>query len=55
MSLNKLAMPYFMNNEEWFYYNEVEECWKLTQKGEEIPKVVESYKQFLIDIDNDDE
>lgn len=53
MSSNKIDMPYFIENEDWYYYNGEE--FKLTELGKSIPKVVESYEQFLKDIDKDDE
>lgn len=40
-------MPYFMENEEWYYYDEKEEIFKLTDKAPE--KAKESYRQFYED------
>lgn len=36
--------PYFMENEEWFYFDEDEVLYKLTDKAPE--KAKESYRQF---------
>ena len=38
------GLPYFMENDEWFYYDEEEEIFKLTDKAPE--KARESYKEF---------
>lgn len=43
--------PYFMENEEWYYYDEEEEICKLTDKA---PKeAIESYNEFYSEDDND--
>lgn len=36
--------PYFMINEDWYYYDEEELCYKLTEKAPD--KVKESYEEF---------
>ena len=36
--------PYFMKNKEWYYYDEVDGTYKLTDKAP--PEVVKSYKEF---------
>lgn len=36
--------PYFMNNEDWFYFDGAERRYKLTDKAP--LKAVESYKEF---------
>lgn len=36
--------PYFMENKEWFYFDEKEFCYKLTDKAPK--KAIESYKEF---------
>ena len=39
-----LLKPYFMENEEWYYYDFVKMVYKLTEKA---PKeAIESYKEF---------
>ena len=44
-----VKMPYFMENKEWYYYDEEEYCWKLTDKA---PKeAIESYKQYYENLD----
>ena len=39
-----VEMPYFMTNEKWYYYDEEEYRWKLTEKAP--PEAVKSYKEF---------
>lgn len=39
--------PYFLTNEDWYYFDEDEFRYKLTDKAPE--KAVESYKQFYSD------
>lgn len=47
MTLDK---PYFMKNKEWFYFDEKEWCYKLTDKA---PKeAVESYNEFYATLEN---
>ena len=36
--------PYFMTNKEWYYYDESDECYKLTDKAP--PEAVKSYEEF---------
>lgn len=36
--------PYFLTNPEWYYYDEVELKYKLTDKAPE--KAINSYKEF---------
>lgn len=43
--------PYFMNNAEWYYFDETEWKYKLTDKA--TKKAVESYYEFYSE-DNDD-
>lgn len=39
-----VEMPYFMTNEDWYYYDDEEEIFKLTDKA---PKeAIESYIEF---------
>lgn len=39
-----LEKPYFMEHEEWYYFDEKEFCYKLTEKA---PKeAIESYNKF---------
>ena len=37
-------LPYFMTNKEWYYFDEKEFCYKLTEKATEEAK--QSYKEF---------
>ena len=36
--------PYFMTNKEWYYYDESDECYKLTDKAP--PEAVKSYEEY---------
>lgn len=45
--------PYFMSNEEWFYFDEKDFCYKLTDKAPE--KAKESYKEFYDSLDSIEE
>ena len=40
----RIDKPYFMTNEEWFYFDEDEWCYKLT--GEAPEKAIQSYKEY---------
>lgn len=40
-----LDKPYFMNNAEWYYFDEKEWCYKLTEKAPE--KAKESYEEYM--------
>lgn len=40
----QMSEPYFMQNEEWYYLDESELKYKLTEKAP--PKAVESYREF---------
>ena len=43
--------PYFLENKEWYYYDEREEIYKLTDKA---PKeAIESYKEFYEEDEED--
>lgn len=43
--------PYFMTNEEWYYYDEKEGCCKLTDKAP--PEAVKSYEEFYAQMEQD--
>ena len=45
----KIPEPYFMTNEEWFFFDEDEWCYKLTEKAPE--KAIESYEEFYEKLD----
>lgn len=47
-----LSEPYFMKNQEWFYFDEKEFCYKLTDKATE--KAKESYAAFYEEIEKGD-
>lgn len=40
--------PYFMEKKEWFYFDEDEFCYKLTDKAPK--KARESYKEFYSEV-----
>lgn len=46
-----LEKPYFMENKEWYYFDEKEFKYKLTDKA--TPKAVESYKKFYAMVNGD--
>lgn len=48
-----LPEPYFMNNKEWFYFDEEEWKYKLTDKATE--KAIESYNEFYKLLENSKE
>lgn len=48
METNDMPKPYFMENKEWYYFDEENFCYKLTDKAPK--KAIESYKEFY---DND--
>lgn len=50
MTLDK---PYFMENPEWFYFDEKEFKYKLTDKAPEA--AVKSYKEFYDQLEPDSE
>lgn len=45
--------PYFMKNNEWYYHDEKEFCYKLTEKAP--PEAVKSYEEYYADDDYFDE
>lgn len=46
-----LDRPYFMTNKEWFYHDEKEEKYKLTDKAPK--KAIESYTEFYKILEDD--
>ena len=46
-----IGEPYFLTNKEWYYYDEVEEIYKLTDKAPY--KAIDSYKEFYEEEDTD--
>ncbi len=48
METKDMPKPYFMENKEWYYFDEENFCYKLTDKAPK--KAIESYKEFY---DND--
>lgn len=47
---NDIGVPYFITNEEWYYYDDEEGIYKLTDKATE--KAKESYEEFYKEDDN---
>ena len=43
-----LPIPYFMSNKEWYYFDEEDFMYKLTDKAPKEAK--ESYKEFYQDV-----
>lgn len=48
---NDIGAPYFITNEDWYYYDEEEEMYKLTDKATE--KAKQSYYEFYSEDDTD--
>ena len=44
-----LDRPYFMTNKEWYYYDEKEEKYKLTDKA--TKEAIDSYNEFYSEDD----
>lgn len=42
--MNDVERPYFMENEEWYYYDEEEGIFKLTDKAPQ--EAIDSYNEF---------
>lgn len=47
-----LDMPYFMTNEEWYYFDYKSKKYLLTDKAPE--KAKESYKEFYKELNSED-
>lgn len=47
-----LKEPYFLKNEEWYYFDERNFCYKLTDKATE--KAKQSYKDFYEELERGD-
>lgn len=48
--MSDLDTPYFFENKDWYYYDEEDEVYKLTDKA---PKeAIESYNEFYSEIKN---
>ncbi len=50
MTFNEI--PYFLTNEEWFYFDEENYHYVLTTKAP--PKAVESYKEFYKELEKNE-
>ena len=42
--------PYFLSNKDWFYYDEEEFCYKLTDKA--TKEAIKSYEEFYNNFDD---
>ena len=47
---NDIEAPYFITNEEWYYYDEEKEIYKLTDKAPE--KAKQSYEEYYSEDDD---
>ena len=43
--------PYFLSNKDWFYYDEEEFCYKLTDKA--TKEAIKSYEEFYELLDDE--
>jgi hypothetical protein len=48
MVINK--EPYFLSDKEWYYYDEEEFCYKLTDKA--TKEAIKSYEEFYSNFDD---
>ena len=48
MTLNE--EPYFLSNKNWFYYDEEEFCYKLTDKA--TKEAIKSYEEYYNNFDD---
>ena len=44
-----MEQPYFLTNKEWYYYDEKEKCYKLTNKATD--KAKKSYEEYYKTLD----
>lgn len=44
-------VPYFLENKEWYYYDEKKGCYKLTDKAPK--KAIESYNKYYEELKRD--
>ena len=42
--------PYFLSNKDWYYYDEEEFCYKLTDKA--TKEAIKSYEEFYNNFDD---
>lgn len=50
--MNDYSRPYFITNEKWYYYDEVDEIYKLTKEAPK--KAIESYEELYKEAKKDD-
>lgn len=51
--MNDIERPYFLENKEWYYYDEEEGIYKLTEKAPKEAR--ESYRKFYEELVNEQE
>lgn len=44
-----IKVPYFFTNKKWYYYDEKDEIYKLTDKAPQ--KAIQSYREFYKEMD----
>lgn len=49
--MKDVEQPYFMQNKDWYYYDEQEEIYKLTDEAPE--EAIKSYKEFYSEEDDE--
>lgn len=49
--MRDIEQPYFMENKDWYYYDEQEEIYKLTEKA--TPEAIQSYNDFYTEEDDE--
>ena len=47
-----IQVPYFIENEEWYYYDERDEIYKLTDKA--TKEAIKSYEEFYKELDKEE-
>ncbi len=50
--MNDIERPYFLENKEWYYYDEEEGIYKLTEKATE--EAIKSYNEFYKAVEEDE-
>lgn len=50
--MNDYNEPYFATNEDWYYYDEIDEIYKLTKRA--TKEAIKSYEEFYKELEKDD-
>ena len=50
--MNDYNEPYFATNEDWYYYDEIDEMYKLTKRA--TKEAIKSYEEFYKELEKDD-